>query len=98
MTDQLPAPVPGTDPVDETVITIQPDNLAATASQDSNALDNSYNRTIRSLREQELVRIRIPDAIGPQFVSINGVKNWYHPGVHMVPKQIAELLEDSKRI
>lgn len=98
MTDQLPAPVPGKDPVDETVITIQPDNMAATASQDSAALDNSYNRTVRALAAQELVRIRIPEAIGVQSIAINGYRASYAPGVHMVPQQIAELLEDSKRI
>lgn len=98
MTDQLPAPVPGKDPVDETVVTLQPDGMATHAADDQNAVNNSYNRTVRALREQPLRRIRVTKEVAPVYFNINGYKGWYDTGVHMVPEQIAQLLEDAGRV
>lgn len=94
----LPAPVPGGPEPEAPVQVVTPDVMAATAADDQQSLDNSYNNTVRSLREQPLVRVRVPKEQAPLYYSINGYKNWLAEGVHMVPKQVAELLEDAGRV
>ena len=95
MTDELPAPVPGTDKVDETLIQVAPDTMASTAADDSAAQNSSFNRTVAALRAQPERRIRVTKEQAPVFYNINGVKGWLQEGVHMVPDQIATLLEEA---
>lgn len=95
----LPKPLPGGPDPEPPTETLAPNPLAGTAGDDQASLDNSYNRTVRSLREQPLVRIRIPKEGGPQTVRINGWFASYAAGeVHMVPAQVAEILEEGQRI
>lgn len=95
----LPAPLPGGPDPEPPLQTIQPNPMAATAADDQAGLDSAYNRIVRALREQPLVRIRIPKEAGPQTVKINGWYASYAAGeAHMVPQQVAELLEEAGRI
>lgn len=95
----LPAPLRGGPDPEPPVQTLQPNPTVNTAADDQVGLDNSYNKTVRSLREQPLVRIRIPKEAGPQTVKINGWFASYAAGeAHMVPQQVAEILEEAGRI
>lgn len=95
----LPAPLPGGPDPEPPLQTIQPDTMATHAADDQSSLNNGYNNTVRALRAQPLVRIRIPKESGPQTVKINGWYASYAAGeAHMVPQQVAELLEEAGRI
>ena len=96
MADTLPAPVPGDDPIDETVTTITANVAATSGSDDQSKMDKSFNATVRALREQQLVRVRVPE--GGLYVQINGWKSSYAQGVHMVPEQVAQIWMDAGRI
>lgn len=88
--DTLPAPVPAEDAEPDVQPALVQDVSATTAADDQSQLDNSFNRTVRHLAAQPLVRIRIPKEAGYETVKING---WYakyawtpeNQGVHMVP-------------
>lgn len=93
--ESLPLPVGDVDPEPATVA-VDPQPMAASAADDQGALDSSYNKTIRALRAQKLVRVRVPE--GGLYVQINGWKSSYAAGVHMVPEQVEQIWIDAKRI
>jgi len=93
---ELASPVVGNEIPQEVKKAIPANVAAVTGGDDTHAYDNEYARTVRSLKAQPTVRVKIPK--GGEYVQINGWRWWIEEGRVEVPQQVADLLEEAGRI
>ena len=71
----------------------------ATTQSDQHNYDTKIDRTRKALDKEPKVRVRVPKALGPQTVIINGLRFNIPANLHVeVPESVARLLEGAELV